>query len=706
MVRRPVLLLAACFTLVVGAPPSGAAEPVALPPLAELVSSLDAPTVAGRLPAPEVLRVGRAEIRPGAGSYVLVLEAGGRRCGWILAGPSRLIYRVEDRFSMPVTRRNLKQISGLSAREESGALLLETPLRGVAVWGWGEGETTLPAGELQPVAASTIPDWAREVLDKSFDDNPARDVAEDAFNGPDGYRWALLRGSGDDYILDVDPRSGMATEILARWRSVPANTGPFSGRLYSEVVSAQPIGREWWEGREAEFETTETKIRAIQGEGELLTVETGIRVRAVRGGLRMLTLSLVHHVFDDRWRKHDNRISKLTVDGNPAAFHHFEDDTLLVELAQPLAIGHTVLIEVTSAGDLLQRPDGDSYWRLGNESWYPQPMQGLGREMSSFDIDAEVRAPFVPFAPGEIVSREATASGNRIVSRLAGPMEHVFLIAGKYAVGDHEVGGHRMHVATYATVKETEAKRVAGIVASTRNCLERWLGVPYPFDDLQLIEINSWGWGQAPPGFLFITGEAFVKAALARGGVDENTADPGAPWASRGINERIAHEVAHGWFPHVAKTARFEEDWLSESFADYTSAVCLSGVDDKKTKYFWKRQLRDWQSHARQVEGGTSIFLANYGTDKDGAISSRYYLLYGKGPLVLHALRQELGRQAGSSEEGDRLFMTWIRSYVKNFTYETGETRHLVAILEQMTGKPWQPWFERYVYGTETPPVD
>lgn len=706
MVRRAVLLIAACLLLALGAAPSLATEPGPLPPLAELVRALDAPTVAGRLPAPEVLRVGRAEIRPGAGSYLLVLEAGGRRCGWILAGPSRLVYRVEDRFSIPVTRRNLKQIPGLTAREEGTVLLLETALRGTAVWGWGEGETTLPAGDLEPVASSTIPDWVREVLDKSFDDNPARDVAQDAFNGPDGYRWALLRGSGDDYVLDVDPRPGIATEMLARWRSVPVNTGPFSGRLYSEVVSAQPLGRAWWEGRSPEFETSETRIRAVQGEGALLTVEAGIRVRAARGDLRLLTFSLAHHVFDDRWRTHDNRISKLTVDGEPAAFRHFEDDTLLIELARPLAIGQSVLVEVTSAGDLLQRPDGDSYWRLGNESWYPQPMRGIGREMSSFDIDAEVRPPFVPFAPGKLVSREATASGNRVVTRLAGPMEHAFLIAGKYAVGDHEIEGRSIHVASYASVKETESRRVAGIVASVQGCLERWLGVPYPFPDLQVLEVNSWGWGQAPPGFIFVTAEAFVKAALARGGVDENSTEFGEPWASRGINERIAHEVAHGWFPHVAKTARFEEDWLSESFADYASAVCISGVEDKKAKYFWKRQLRDWQSHARQVEGGTSIYLANYGTDKDGAISSRYYLLYGKGPLVLHALRQELGRQAGSAEEGDRLFMTWIRSYVKNFTYETGETRHLVAILEQMTGKPWQPWFERYVYGTETPVVE
>ncbi len=77
-------------------------------------------------------------------------------------------------------------------------------------------------------------------------------------------------------------------------------------------------------------------------------------------------------------------------------------------------------------------------------------------------------------------------------------------------------------------------------------------------------------------------------------------------------------------------------------------------------------------------------------------------LLYSKGPLVIHALREELIREMGE-EKGDAAFLTWMRAYVQNFAFKTGETRHLVGILNQITGKDWQPWFERYVYGTEMP---
>ena len=73
---------------------------------------------------------------------------------------------------------------------------------------------------------------------------------------------------------------------------------------------------------------------------------------------------------------------------------------------------------------------------------------------------------------------------------------------------------------------------------------------------------------------------------------------------------------------------------------------------------------------------------------------------------MLHALHQELARDRGGKPEGDRYFFALLRSFIKNFRYKWGATRHLVGLLNQMTGKDWQPWFERYVYGTETPRVE
>lgn len=242
--------------------------------------------------------VGRARITPAAGTAVYMFAADGTRCGLLVDGLASLTYRVEDPFSVPVARRNLKRVGGLSVTEAGGVLTIAGSLRGAAIWGWN-----LDVGAVSPQTGRTLPDWWREQLRRRLGTNPARDMLGSAVNAAPGYRWAALRGTN------------------------------------------------------------------------------------------------------------------------------------------------------------------------------------LG----------------------------------------------------------------------------------------VRGCLEEWLGVPYPFQDLHLVEVREWGWGQAPPGVIFITQEAFISEA--RSATLDDATRTVAQQVSRGINERLAHEVTHGWFPHVTKIARGEDNWLSESVSDYVSAV-------------------------------------------------------------------------------------------------------------------------------------
>ena len=89
-----------------------------------------------------------------------------------------------------------------------------------------------------------------------------------------------------------------------------------------------------------------------------------------------------------------------------------------------------------------------------------------------------------------------------------------------------------------------------------------------------------------------------------------------------------------------------------------------------------------------------------------GGFAVRRALLYGKGPLVLHAIRKELERHTGNLPDGDRLFVTWLRRILADHRFQVTRTRDVVAILEELTAKPWRPWFERYVFGGEMPAVE
>jgi len=671
-----------------------------LPPgtdLAGLVAALESPRLGGALETPGVLEVGRARLTPAAGTGAWALVAAGRPCGILFDGPVAFTYRVEDRFTIPLARRNLRRAGDVKTSEEEGALVLTKVLRGAAVWGWDLPGLVAGAPEGR---AGEPPGWLRDLLAKKLDANPGRDLATTLLNGPEGYRFGLLPGAGDDLVLDFDPRPAARVESLSRARKLPSGLGSLSGRWVSEALVSQPVGRTWWGPTELDLASVATELELVNPKGERLEVTARTQVAALRDGIRVLPLSLSTWRLDGKRVRHDYAVRSLTVDGRLAPHHHFEH-TLLVLLPRPLAKGEVTRLEVRVEGDLLERPDGDSYWRLGG-SWYPRPGTG-GVEWAAFDLSLTVPAPFVPFLPGEIVARQVPEGGNRVVTRLRGPMESIFAAAGKYRTITEEHEGQRVHVSTYAGAKEDEARRVARIVLAVRGCYEAWFGVPYPFPDLQVVEVNDWGWGQAPPGFVFLTREALTGRA--RSQLDEESAFLSSI-TRRGVNARVAHEVAHGYFPHVVKIVTAEENWLSESFSDYVSAVCLerSMSDRRKARELFEGQLREWRTATRELPEGDSVFLAGHVSGTEDAGERWFKLLYGKGPLVLHTLRQELVARRGE-RAGDDLFLSWLRAVVTTFAYQATSTERIVALLEEMTGEPWQPWFERYVYGSERPPT-
>jgi hypothetical protein len=664
-----------------------------------LFSALESPVISGEIDPPALLAVGRAVIRPGAGAHVFVMSASGRPCGVLIDGSATLTYTVDETLSVPLARRNASRAHGLALQESGSQATLSGTLKGTAVWGWD-----IDKGLGAPRPASTkLPEWLATLLEKKTERNPGRDMVLSASSPAPGYRLAIFHLADDDLRLNVNPASGVRTESLGHYWKLPAISSR-AGWLVVEPIVSQPIGRRWWDLASPDIAASDTEIKVVNDDGEHGVITTRTKVQALADHVDMLQLELLSEWVTARDERRLLKITKLTIDGTPASSLQL-DWNLLVTLPRPLSKGQSITLEVTTEGRILELPEGDNYWELGTDAWYPRPAWP-GAEWAAFHISVTTPSRFVPFAGGDVIQPPTASNGNTIVTELKGPMQYATAVAGRYKTVTDERDGWRVHVSTYAASREAEAHRLAGVVHAVRACLENALGVPYPFHDLEVVEINDWGWGQAPPGMIFITKEALLSNASAAM-LDEDVR-PMAELTSRGINERIAHEVAHGWFPHVAKIVSREESWLSESFAEYASAVCIqrASADTKRGKFLFDRQVSGWKTRTSALSDPASVYLAEYLGGREADVRDRQRLLYGKGPLVLHALRQELARTAGDEKEGDRLFFTWLRSYIKNFTYKLGGTRHLVAILTQMTGKDWQPWFERYVYGTETPKVN
>ena len=653
--------------------------------LAERAAQIDAPTRGGVMTLSGPIQVGRAEIVPAKGTLVRSLMAGGVPCGLVVEGPAQLLYKVDDRFTLPVAERNVRRFNTLAMKRKGEVLEISDELSGAVIWGWGLGEAGAASG-------AGLPDWASKLLAGRRFTPPSHDLLATEANGLTGARYALLRGDAVEMLVHVDPRAREENLFRLAKSTDPGQT--FREGIQAMGLVAQPVGRAWWERPAAELVAEQERLSVENPKGELLKLVSRSRLRSRRAGIALWQADLLDRVYDDDGRRYPVTVRSVTVDGRPADFLHGNDE-LLVALGRQLADKETAEVEVTYDGALAQRISGNSFWVLGTEPWYPR--QGLEGELATIEITVDVPEGLIPFASGQEVSRAVEGGRRRLTTRLDKPMQAAVVTAGKYRVMEKTQDGTTCRAATYAMMKEDAARDAIDRFFMGRKFFEDLFAEPYPFRDFAIVEINEWGFGQAPPGILFFAREFYTAP------VDRRTRG-----FFQDLNARYFHEVSHGWWGHVAKMASMDEAWLVEAFSDYTAALAIWYLFGKgRGDYEFNEIVKDWYKATSEIRPGASLYLSyRLALHDERDVGDLLSLHYAKGPLVIHAIRLELQKQKGSVTEGDRAFTALLRGFLKRNRYGHTTTRELVAELDKLSGgSGWQPWFEKYVYGTEIPPL-
>ena len=152
-----------------------------------------------------------------------------------------------------------------------------------------------------------------------------------------------------------------------------------------------------------------------------------------------------------------------------------------------------------------------------------------------------------------------------------------------------------------------------------------------------------------------------------------------------GIEELMAHEIAHQWFGDAASEKNFQNLWLSEGFATYMTHYYLEskyGIDTLK-----KRMIKDRATViAFEKRRMTPVV--------DTTVKNNYMVLlnansYQKGGWVLHMLRRKLG---------DESFWKGIRAYYAKYDGGNANTNDLRQIMEQASGKDLKEFFKQWLF--------
>jgi puromycin-sensitive aminopeptidase len=205
------------------------------------------------------------------------------------------------------------------------------------------------------------------------------------------------------------------------------------------------------------------------------------------------------------------------------------------------------------------------------------------------------------------------------------------------------------------------------IAAASLSFFERYYGIPYPGDKLDLLAIPDFASG-AMENLGAIT---YRETALL---VDRQSATHGE---LERVADVVAHENAHMWFGDLVTMSWWNGLWLNEAFATFMEMLA---VDD------WKPEWKRWDSFgvsraaAFSVDGLHSTRPIEYPVQAPKDADAMFDVLtYEKGASVLRMLEQHIG---------PTVFRDGVRDYLRAHAYGNADTNDLWVSLGKIAKQP------------------
>ena len=150
-----------------------------------------------------------------------------------------------------------------------------------------------------------------------------------------------------------------------------------------------------------------------------------------------------------------------------------------------------------------------------------------------------------------------------------------------------------------------------------------------------------------------------------------------------GIDNLIAHEIAHQWFGNSASEKDWHHVWLSEGFATYFAHVYNEFTYGKAR--LAEGLANDRQSVVAYCRKSPAPIINTATTDYKQLLTAH---VYARASWVLHMLRREIG---------DEAFWKGIREYYRTYQNSNAMTADLQVIMERVSDKDLELFFRQWL---------
>lgn len=688
--RLPRILVA--ILAAAAAATAATAEDVPAPPSAPatLEATLDAASAltladGGARVANGSLKIGHIDLTFADGTASPIRGKDGSVLGFYFEGRGGYTYTADDPADRETLRTNIERTA--KSLRMNGAVVTDTFHQVLVLFTepmfrdvWGVKPGSAPAPLPDKAAASTA-----EMLARAKSSYPEFDfrLADVRVNGQG--RWVYIEMAGGlervGYCYD-DVVDGH--ERLFNFRKLADYKVRFTQTLSLQFVKG------WSRARTLRTILRHAAISVETDDNKTGTIVSDLTYDVRRRGTRLLALSLLSNRDPDSasWDspKMALHVTRVVDDmGNVLPFSHKYGE-LVVEIARTTTDDAAVQIHVETQGEVFVDFKGrhaDNYFVLLFD-WYPAPAASAGQQFT-YSLQVKTRKPWRPVTSGREISLKEDGDFYVADSRGDVPTSLVSVLAGRYVTHEETIDGLPIRVHGYAMAKKNVMDNIPKLAAAIVKYYTGLLG-PMPAKELDIVEVPEYGFGISPAGMVLITGEAYKprRNDIAR-------------YISRGINARLAHEIAHKWFGNDVIPLDPGDDWLSESFAEYYSGLAMGALAGKShTVWSFENSLADWRDDDAICGDVAPIATADY-LGGERAFMERRCLLYMRGPLVLHMLRTMVG---------DERFNHAVRSFIEEAHHGPATTDDLAATFSRVVGTDMRWFFDEWYRDTGIPTLE
>ena len=401
--------------------------------------------------------------------------------------------------------------------------------------------------------------------------------------------------------------------------------------------------------------------------------------------------------YGDGWLK----VSEVSLDGESSSYELSQDDTVLqINLPKLANPGESIRLDFEFEGlvpkDFGSEANTSSYgiynYSKGvfvlsgffpilavydHQGWNLDPVSLIGDSVYS-----DIAFYMVTInAPGDLVlvstgvQLDRRASGNGVQWHLeSGPSRDFFLIASPdFRVTSQSIGETTIN-SYYFPEDEAAANQALDVASDSLKIFTDKFGA-YPYSELDLVEAPLQNaYGVEFPG-IFLIRETLYES-------------PEKPEFAI----TIAHEVAHQWWYNLVGNNVFDEPWLDEALATYSSILYY---EFEKGKAYQDGLKEYWEDrYDRLVRDGNDDLVTQSLDYFETEGKSRFYseVVYTKGALFFQALRQEVGDQA---------FFDALQYYYATNQYRIATAKDLLNTFEQSSGKELDVFFQEWLYSKQ-----